>query len=76
VLKYLGAGGRAAGLPSVSLSASVAKTFLRDALTSKQLKIEIWTPEPGQGRKAVKFKLDKEVGVSALYVVVWFIKSP
>ncbi|THH13291.1 hypothetical protein EW146_g6911 [Bondarzewia mesenterica] len=61
VLKYLGAGGRAAGLPSVNLSASVAKTFLRDALTVKQLKVEIWVPEPGQGRKAKKFLLDKEV---------------
>lgn len=58
VIKYLG--GRA-GLPSVTLSESLAKTFLRDALTSKQLKVEIWVPEAGQGKKATKFVLDKEV---------------
>ena len=61
VLKYLGAGGRQAGLPIVNLSSSAAKTFLREALTVKQLKVEIWVPEPGQGRKAKKFVLDKEV---------------
>ncbi len=58
VIKYLG--GRA-GLPSVTLSESLAKSFLRDALTSKQLKVEIWAPEAGQGKKATKFVLDKEV---------------
>ncbi|THH20231.1 hypothetical protein EW146_g1105 [Bondarzewia mesenterica] len=44
----------------VNLSASVAKTFLRDALMAKPLKVEIWVPEPGYGRKAKKFVLDKE----------------
>lgn len=58
VIKYLG--GRS-GLPSVTLSESLAKSFLRDALTSKQLKVEIWVPEAGQGKKATKFVLDKEV---------------
>lgn len=58
VIKYLG--GRA-GLASVTLSESLAKSFLRDALTSKQLKVEIWVPEAGQGKKATKFVLDKEV---------------
>lgn len=38
-----------------------AKSFLRDALTARQLKVEIWVPEGGQGKKATKFKLDKEV---------------
>jgi hypothetical protein len=61
VIKYLGAGGKSAGLPSVTLTESVAMTFLRDALTSKQLRVEIWKPENGQGRKASKFVLDKEV---------------
>ncbi|PSR76174.1 hypothetical protein PHLCEN_2v8597 [Hermanssonia centrifuga] len=59
VIKYLGAGGRN-GLASVTLSAASAKTFLRDALTTKQLKIEIWSPEAGQAKRATKFKLDKE----------------
>ena len=61
VIKYLGAGGRIAGLPSVSLKTSVAHVLLRDALTSKQLRIEIWEQEPGQ-KKAAKFQLAKEVG--------------
>lgn len=60
VIKYLGPGGKS-GLPSVTLTESTAKSFLRDALTSKQLKVEIWVPEPGQGKKATKFRLDKEV---------------
>lgn len=61
VLRYLGQGGRVAGLASVSMKASVAQTFLREALTTKQLRVEIWAPEPGQGKKSSKFKLDKEV---------------
>lgn len=60
VIKYLGPGGRG-GLASVTLSANSAKTFLRDALTTRQLKVEIWVPEAGQGKRATKFKLDKEV---------------
>lgn len=61
VIKYLGAGGKA-GLASVTLSANSAKTFLREALTTRQLKIEIYVPEAGQGKRATKFVLDKEVG--------------
>jgi DNA mismatch repair protein MSH2 len=61
VIKYLGASGRTTGLPSVTLKASVAQTLLREALTAKQLRVEIWTPEPGQGKKCSKFRLDKEV---------------
>ncbi|KAI0342296.1 DNA mismatch repair protein [Trametopsis cervina] len=59
VIKYLGPGGKS-GLASVTLSANSAKTFLRDALTTKQLKIEIYVPEAGQGKRATKFTLDKE----------------
>jgi DNA mismatch repair protein MSH2 len=61
VIKFLGSGGKAAGLPSVALKISIAQAFLREALTSKQLRAEIWVPEPGQGKKYSKFKLDKEV---------------
>ena len=61
VLKYLGAGARAdKGLASVTLKPTLAATFLRDALTSKQLRIEIWVPETA-GRKVSKFRIDKEV---------------
>jgi len=55
-------------LPSVTLSINVAKAFLRDALTSKQLKIEIWGPDVGQGKKATKFVLEKEVGMSSVLI--------
>ncbi|EIM82088.1 DNA mismatch repair protein [Stereum hirsutum FP-91666 SS1] len=68
VLKYLGAGGRTGGLPSVNLRDSVAKTFLRDALTIKQLKVEIWMPE-GTGKKVSKFRLDKEASPGNLQAV-------
>lgn len=61
VIKYLGAGGPSARLPSVALKTTVAHVLLREALTSKQLRIEIWAPQPGQGKKSVKFRLDKEV---------------
>lgn len=60
VLKYLGAGGKTAGLPSVTLSYTLGHAFLREALTVKQLRVEIWVPAPGQGRKAAKFVLQKE----------------
>ena len=63
VIKHLGSAGRG-GLPSVTMSNNVAKAFLRDALTAKQLRIEIWVPEPGQGKKTSKFKLEKEVRLS------------
>ncbi|KAI0711342.1 DNA mismatch repair protein [Earliella scabrosa] len=66
VIKYLGSRN---GLPSVTLSESLAKSFLRDALTSKQLKVEIWVPEAGQGKKATKFVLDKEASPGNLSAV-------
>lgn len=61
VLKYLGAGGKAGGLPSVTLNYTLGHQFLREALTIKQLRVEIWVPAPGQGRKVAKFVLQKEV---------------
>ncbi|KAJ7098387.1 DNA mismatch repair protein [Mycena epipterygia] len=69
VIKYLGPGGRAAGLPCVNLKASVAQTLLRESLTSKQLRVEIWVPESGQGKKCTKFRLDKEASPGNLQAV-------
>ncbi|KAF8634825.1 hypothetical protein AX17_004076 [Amanita inopinata Kibby_2008] len=69
VLKYLGAGGRTAGLPSVALKVTVAQTLLREALTTKQLRVEIWVPEAGQGKKCSKFRLDKEASPGNLQAV-------
>ncbi|CEL63099.1 DNA mismatch repair protein msh-2 OS=Neurospora crassa (strain ATCC 24698 / 74-OR23-1A / CBS 708,71 / DSM 1257 / FGSC 987) GN=msh-2 PE=3 SV=1 [Rhizoctonia solani AG-1 IB] len=50
VIKQLGKGKDA--LPSVTLSSTVAKIFLREALTTRQLRIEIWTPEGSKGKSA------------------------
>ncbi|TFY78244.1 hypothetical protein EWM64_g5769 [Hericium alpestre] len=69
VLKYLGSASRDKGLPSVTLRPMIAKTFLREALTIKQLKVEIWVPEGGQGKKVTKFKLDKEASPGNLHAV-------
>ncbi|KAI0073650.1 DNA mismatch repair protein [Panus rudis PR-1116 ss-1] len=68
VIKYLGAGGKS-GLASVTLSARSAKAFLREALTARQLKVEIWVPEAGQAKKATRFKLDKEASPGNLQAV-------
>ncbi|WVN89665.1 uncharacterized protein L203_104895 [Cryptococcus depauperatus CBS 7841] len=59
VLKYLGSkssssnGNSPKGLPSVTISTALTKAFLRDALTIKQMRIEIYAPEAGvtPGRK-------------------------
>lgn len=75
VIKYLGAGGKAAGLPSVALKTTVAQMLLREALTSKQLRVEIWVPESGQGKRHAKFKLDKEVS-DYLYIYVQRLTIP
>jgi hypothetical protein len=61
VIKNMGA--RNNSLPSVSMNQMQATGFLRDALTSKQLRVEIWAQE-SSGKKNAKgqFKLEKEVG--------------
>jgi hypothetical protein len=58
VIKQLGKKG--ATLSSVTLSLTLAKEFLREALTIKQLRIEIWTPEGGK-KTASKYNLTKQV---------------
>jgi len=60
VIKQLGTGG-SGGLPSVLLKTTVALNFLRECLTIMQLRVEIWVPDAGQGKKCVKFHLDKKV---------------
>lgn len=59
VLKYLGSrkaagsssSSNARGLPSVTISMTLAKAFLRDCLTSKQMRVEIYEPEDGARAK-------------------------
>lgn len=58
VIKYLGT--KSNPLPSVTLSMTVAKTFLREALTTSRLRIEIWKGEGGK-KNASKYSLDKQV---------------
>ncbi|KDQ06259.1 hypothetical protein BOTBODRAFT_181785 [Botryobasidium botryosum FD-172 SS1] len=47
VIKYLGK--KFDGLPSVTLSLALVKTFLREALTTEQLKIGVWSSEGSGG---------------------------
>lgn len=54
VIKHLG---KAPGLASCSMSTTVAQSFLRDALTTKQLRIEIYESEGGS--KSTRWKLGK-----------------
>ena len=70
VVKYLGAGARR--LESVTLKVSVAQTLLREALTSKQLRVEIYEPEGGQGKKSPNFELTKQVRVAALFGPLYY----
>ena len=76
VIKYLGGGGASKspsssasnvngitskGLPSLTLSMALAKGFLRDALTTRQMRVEIWESAGGMQRNASKWQLGKEV---------------
>ena len=61
VIKYIGASSAAAattsastsmtprGLPSVSISPTLTNVFLRECLTTKQMRVEIYQPEDGAG---------------------------
>lgn len=63
VLKFLGKrSGDHAGLASCTLTVPAAKGFLRDALTSKQLRVEIWAPKSGgSGRRDGSWELKRQV---------------
>ncbi|KAN0065878.1 MSH2 protein [Thecaphora frezii] len=47
-LKYLGGGGKEKGLASITLSTAAAKNFLREALTARQMRVEIWSNAGGK----------------------------
>ena len=47
-LKYLGSGGKDRGLPSITLSVPAAKNFLREALTTRQMRVEIYANAGGK----------------------------
>lgn len=69
VIKYIGQGGKAGGLPVVTFKPSLAQVLLREALTTKQLRVEIWEPESGSGKKGTKFQLGKEASPGNLQAV-------
>ncbi|WFD43594.1 MSH2 protein [Malassezia psittaci] len=69
VLKYLGRKGTEGGLPSCTLSASAAKSFLRDALTSKQLRVEIWAQLDSSGRRINTWQIAKQASPGNLQEV-------
>ncbi|WFD33172.1 MSH2 protein [Malassezia sp. CBS 17886] len=63
VLKYLGGKSNSAeggGLASCTLTIPTAKSFLRDALTARQLRVEIWVPDSGTGRRSGQWSLGKQ----------------
>lgn len=60
VLRYLGSNGAKTGLPSITLTIPAAKAFLREALTSKQMRVEIWK---GGGKRMNGWTLDVQVSV-------------
>ncbi|KIM19483.1 hypothetical protein M408DRAFT_31182 [Serendipita vermifera MAFF 305830] len=66
VLKQLGK--KSAPLQSVTLSITLAREFLRESLTSKQLRIEIWIPEGGK-KSATNFVLSKQASPGNLQAV-------
>ncbi|KAJ8463638.1 hypothetical protein ONZ45_g17509 [Pleurotus djamor] len=66
-IKHLGVGAKT--VPSVILRPNLATMLLRDSLTSKQLRVEIWVPEPGQAKGKKKFMLDKEASPGNLQAV-------
>ncbi|CAO1628418.1 unnamed protein product [Parajaminaea phylloscopi] len=58
VVKYLGAGSsKGGGLPSTTMNPTVAKAFLREALTAKQMRVEIWV---GGGKRTNNWVVDKQ----------------
>lgn len=69
VLKHLGKKGNDGGLPSCTLSVPAAKSFLRDALTAKQLRIEIWSPVDGSGRRSGSWQISKQASPGNLQEV-------
>ncbi|BGP57733.1 hypothetical protein JCM8202_002386 [Rhodotorula sphaerocarpa] len=72
VIKYLGSptATEPDGLPSVVLSHAGAQAFLRDALTTRQLRMEIWAPEGGGvARGSTKWTLDKSASPGNLTAV-------
>jgi DNA mismatch repair protein MSH2 len=78
VIKYLGGGAGSSngpsssklgakdtGLPSCTLNQAAAKTFLRDALTVKQMRVEIYTNEGGKRNN--QWAISQQVGYLSVF---------
>jgi DNA mismatch repair protein MSH2 len=63
VIKHLGGASRR--LPSVTFNQLQATALLRDSLTTKQLKVEIWAQE--DTKKSAKFVLKHEVCIQLYF---------
>ncbi|PWN39386.1 putative DNA mismatch repair protein MSH2 [Ceraceosorus guamensis] len=66
VLKQLGKSSKGGELSSVTLSRAAARDFLRDALTVKQLRVEIWA---GGGKRSNVWTLAKQASPGNLQTV-------
>ncbi|KDN35895.1 DNA mismatch repair protein [Tilletiaria anomala UBC 951] len=68
VIKYLGSGGKVNGLASCTLNLTAGKSFLREALTARQLRIEIWSNEGG-GKRSNKWTIAQQASPGNLQEV-------
>ena len=68
VLKFLGRRTNDSGLASCTLTPSACKAFLRDALTSKQLRVEVWKPAEGV-RRGTNWELARQASPGNLQEV-------
>ncbi|WFD08172.1 MSH2 protein [Malassezia vespertilionis] len=66
VLKHLG---REKSLASCTLTVPTAKSFLREALTAKQLRVEIWSQHDANGRKTGSWTISKRASPGNLQEV-------
>jgi DNA mismatch repair protein MSH2 len=58
ILKYLGPSDPKRSLPSATLSSTMFSNFLRDALMTRGLRVEIWTTVEGRNNK--NWKMTKQ----------------
>jgi DNA mismatch repair protein MSH2 len=63
IIKYLGHSDPKRALPSATLSPTVFSNFLRDALLTRGLRVEIWTAE---ARSNKNWKLGKQASPGTL----------
>jgi len=65
IIKYLGHSDPKRALPSATLSSTLFQNFLRDALVTRGLRIEIWTTAEGRNNKNWKLTKQASPGTSS-----------